>query len=295
MNTTLIRVEDKKSIEEAMKVWSWKSYSYKHLRPFNDYLALTDNEDIEKTLRGYFEALNSAFKNNQRSASSVRIDRTAVKQFIRTEIKKTNGGAFNPQLKLQLETMLKDIDSDIKCPVKKKQPVKDQKIITHEEYRILLEDCTDSRIEALARFLFNTGIRISEALSIRLRGAYMSDESVSFSVVGKGNSERDIICDRKVWERAAEVFQGKTWLFENTRSNKPYDPVYLTQLIRRYSEKKIGRTVTAHVFRHYFATTQIEKGMPIHTLSKLLGHSSVDITAQYYLHDVPPEGYWREE
>jgi len=293
MNGAII-VNEKKDIIEAMKEWKWKSYSYKHIRPFHDYMELMGHSDIETMLRGYFEALNDSFKHNQRSASSIRIDRTAIKQFIRTEIKKSQGGAFPPSLKLQLETMLKDIDSDIKCPVKKKQPIKDRKIITDAEYKLLIDNCTDPRITAFMRFLFNSGVRISESLSIRLRGAYFSPESVTFTVIGKGKAEREIMCDRKVWEYAVQVFKGKTWLFENTRENKPYDPVYITQLIRRYSVNIIGRTVTAHVFRHYFATSQIEKGMPIHTLSKLLGHSSVDITAQYYLHDQPPEGYWRE-
>jgi len=294
MNSLRIVNREPADIVETMKAWKYKSYSYEHLKPFNDYLDITDHTDIESTLKGYFEALNIAFKKNLRSASSVRIYRTAVKQFVRTEVKKSHGGIFPPSLRLQLETLLKDIDSEYKCPTKKKQPIKDQKIISHEEYKIFIDNCTDSRIEALCRFLFNTGIRISEATSIRLRGAYISPESVSFSVVGKGSAERDIICDRKVWDNAREIFQGQTWLFENIRSNKPYDARYLTQIIRRYSIKVLGRTITAHVFRHYFATSMIEKGMPIHTLSKLLGHSSVDITCEYYLHDLPPEGYWRE-
>jgi site-specific recombinase XerD len=37
-----------------------------------------------------------------------------------------------------------------------------------------------------------------------------------------------------------------------------------------------------HSLRHYFATQCLAKGVEIHRLSKILGHSSVAVTERYY-------------
>lgn len=44
-----------------------------------------------------------------------------------------------------------------------------------------------------------------------------------------------------------------------------------------------------HAIRHTFATKLFEKEVPLKTVSKLLGHSSIDITANTYTHVIPRE------
>ena len=39
-----------------------------------------------------------------------------------------------------------------------------------------------------------------------------------------------------------------------------------------------------HILRHTFATNCIEAGMDVKSLSEILGHSSVDITLNRYVH-----------
>jgi integrase len=43
----------------------------------------------------------------------------------------------------------------------------------------------------------------------------------------------------------------------------------------------------AHAVRHYFATQLIRKGVNIYKVSKILGHSSVQITESTYVHLMP--------
>ena len=45
--------------------------------------------------------------------------------------------------------------------------------------------------------------------------------------------------------------------------------------------------ITAHVFRHTFATRAIEAGMPPQVLKTILGHSSLSMTMDLYSHVLP--------
>lgn len=63
-------------------------------------------------------------------------------------------------------------------------------------------------------------------------------------------------------------------------------PVISNQKINRYlleiqKELKINKKITCHVARHSFATNALEMGVPIETVSKALGHSSIKTTQIY--------------
>lgn len=60
-------------------------------------------------------------------------------------------------------------------------------------------------------------------------------------------------------------------------------------LCRRISRKTKMPKFGAHAIRHRFATEMIRKGVSIYKVSKILGHSSVKITEQIYIHLVPQD------
>jgi integrase/recombinase XerD len=56
-----------------------------------------------------------------------------------------------------------------------------------------------------------------------------------------------------------------------------------TQQVNKAGEER--RAVTSHVLRHTFAMRAINEDWDIYALSSALGHSSVQVTEQTYLHD----------
>ena len=65
---------------------------------------------------------------------------------------------------------------------------------------------------------------------------------------------------------------------------KPVEPRCYRKSIRAYLKQASVRQVRPHVLRHTFATTCLQAGCDIKTLSELLGHTSANITLQRYVH-----------
>ena len=62
------------------------------------------------------------------------------------------------------------------------------------------------------------------------------------------------------------------------------EPRNLQNHFRKYQEACRLRPVNFHALRHTFATRCIESGVDIKALSEILGHASVNITLNRYVH-----------
>ncbi len=74
--------------------------------------------------------------------------------------------------------------------------------------------------------------------------------------------------------------------YEGKTKNGKLLPVPSAQKVNSYLKEiadlaKIQKNVTFHLARHTFATMAISKGMPIETVSKLLGHTNIQTTQIY--------------
>jgi site-specific recombinase XerD len=68
-----------------------------------------------------------------------------------------------------------------------------------------------------------------------------------------------------------------------TKAGNFYDRHNVLTVFNSY-HKKIGIPEKGiHVYRHTFGTKLCEEGYPIQVASKLLGHSSIGVTAKYYI------------
>ena len=65
---------------------------------------------------------------------------------------------------------------------------------------------------------------------------------------------------------------------------KPVEPRTMTSWFKKFCETHGLRDFKFHTLRHTFATRCVESGMDIKVLSELLGHSSVKITLDRYVH-----------
>lgn len=74
-----------------------------------------------------------------------------------------------------------------------------------------------------------------------------------------------------------------TWFLSGTES-RPVEPRCYRKSIRCYLKRAALCTIHPHVLRHTFATTCLQAGCDIKTLSELLGHANANVTLQRYVH-----------
>ena len=102
--------------------------------------------------------------------------------------------------------------------------------------------------------------------------------------MGKGNKERFISAPEALIREVRRVYPGETFLFESESGN-PLHRVNVTNQIKKVG-RKIGLEISAHSLRHSRATDMLlNKGISLKAVSKHLGHSSVAVTANMYIHD----------
>jgi Phage integrase family len=89
-------------------------------------------------------------------------------------------------------------------------------------------------------------------------------------------------------ERAAlgEAYQDGGLVFAR-EDGRPYDPDHVTKTFRRLAVAAGLRPVRLHDLRHGAASLRLAAGVPIELVSKVLGHSSIAITANTYSHLLP--------
>ena len=136
------------------------------------------------------------------------------------------------------------------------------------------------RHKLLMQFLWMTGVRVTEAISLLKKDIDFSNHTMRIRWLK----------NRKYLFRIIPIYPRlKDMLQIYTATLKAEDKVFnitrqrVWQLVSKYFEK--GHP---HQFRHSFAVNWLRSGGEIATLSKILGHSSV-ITTMIYLKIVPTD------
>lgn len=99
-------------------------------------------------------------------------------------------------------------------------------------------------------------------------------------------SHREIPIPQKllsVLKKMETSFSKETWFLSGSEA-KPVEPRCYRKSIKAYLKQAQVQPVKAHALRHTFATTCLQAGCDIKTLSELLGHANPNITLQRYVH-----------
>ena len=166
-----------------------------------------------------------------------------------------------------------------------KQYPKSPVYLDNKEIKLLLKSkiCNRSifnkRNETIIRLFIETGIRVSELISLKYTDVYLSH----IIVKGKGNKERKVLITPSLRSMLLNMRKDNDHIFIN-KWNEPLSRKGIYNIVKNMSKKsKIEKNVSPHVLRHTNATLMLNNGMDIYSLSKLLGHSSIS-TTQIYLH-----------
>jgi site-specific recombinase XerD len=178
-----------------------------------------------------------------------------------------------------------------KNPMDKISTIKREKkvvdTLSDEETEIIRCTCDNERDLAIIDILSGSGMRVSE-LS-RLNKTDVNFETNEMKVFGKGSKERICFLTGKAkvhlrWYLDSREDDNPA-LFVTAK--KPYNRLTKNgiEFILKNIAKKTGISrlrLYPHKYRSTFATNLLNKGADLSTISKMMGHQSVDTTLSVY-------------
>ena len=168
-------------------------------------------------------------------------------------------------------------------------------VLSVDEVSAILESVNLSsaaglRDRAILEVLYGCGLRVSEAVSLRISQVYLGEGFVR--VVGKGNKER-LVPLGEVAADAIRAYLGvrpapeqpayDDVLFLSLRG-APLSRVSVFNLVKKQAMAAgIHKEISPHTFRHSFATHLVENGADLRVVQEMLGHESI-LTTEIYTH-----------
>ncbi|MEH7114577.1 tyrosine-type recombinase/integrase [Neobacillus niacini] len=147
-----------------------------------------------------------------------------------------------------------------------------------EKFRQLILEAGDRRLYALVTLLAYGGLRISEALNVKLQD-YSLEAKELIVRKGKGQKQRLVYLNGKIETAIREYLKLRNgdgeYLFVSRESEK-VDRTVINKAFKKYS-----KVITPHMLRHFYATHCLEMGYSIHEVANQAGHRDIKTTLLY--------------
>ena len=235
------------------------------VRRFNEFAA--GRPINEETVREFF----AMEKQRGYSARTIALHKVAVKAGLL---------AAYPSHDSRIRSFFDTLFREIKLP-KTELRVHSSYIFSRAEVRRFLAKAP-KHVGLFARLLYDTGARVSEGLSIRLKDCKEDRGAVLAAVVGKGSKAGVLTISKKLFAQIRKTYGGKVYLFEH--KGKPYTRQHMGHVMSKVSRQVLGRNMHPHTMRHSRITHLLEQGEPLDAVSRFARQSQTSTTLAFYAH-----------
>jgi integrase/recombinase XerD len=175
--------------------------------------------------------------------------------------------------------------------IQKQYSLKDEELLTESDYKRLIaatEKAGDIRAKALFESMYYSGMRISEALQLRVDHVQKSSKVIE-DIKGKGSKYRDIYMSDKLLKSLREYLEVRQQPFSSTTKllfvgeRGPLTRQTAHHLMKKYAKAAGIEASKAHVhnLRHLFGLRLASQGVAIQDIAKYMGHTSIEVTKIY--------------
>ena len=190
----------------------------------------------------------------------------------------TEHGISNPAI---TKVMRPKVPHSVPKPLTVEKAATVARTVTSEEPWIAARDT------AVLLLLYGSGLRISEALSLKVREAPSPGRDV-LRLTGKGGKQRlvpllpvTIAAINDYRELCPFPLEFDDQLFRGARGG-PLSPRIIQLLLERLRDQLgLPQSATPHALRHSFATHLLSAGADLRQIQELLGHASLSTTQLY--------------
>lgn len=185
---------------------------------------------------------------------------------------------------------------------------KDIRVLTEqEESTLVLYLAKEMNAGKFAVYLaLRTGMRIGEVCALRWKDISFSDNTIHINntvqrikdtdpnadsktilMIGTPKSEKSRRIIPLMPDIAAlcqQFYQNNPECFVLTGNERCMEPRNLQRYLKKYTKECNLENIHFHTLRHTFATRCIEVGFDVKTLSEVLGHASISVTLDRYVH-----------
>lgn len=168
-------------------------------------------------------------------------------------------------------------------------------VLTYEELLLLFRCCRDIRQKLVLTMLYDTGMRVSELVRIRLSDFNKTHRSITIHN-SKGKKTRVVHYGtrlRKVLKQYIAVlgyFPKHTLLESYTQPGVALSLRGAQHIVREVVKRsKLSKKISPHTFRHTFSVHYLNRGGSIFRLQKVLGHEYITTTLNYLKYAIIPD------
>jgi integrase/recombinase XerD len=158
--------------------------------------------------------------------------------------------------------------------------------LTEQEVERVAAQIEHTLIRLVIVTLYYTGMRISECLSLKLSDVDFNKNVIKVKM-SKGRKDRPLPMNERLKEKLQHYVEherpySKHDLFFCTPNSGKLNRNYVNKILSMaLDELGMSQEITAHTFRHSFASNLLQKGAHIVHIQKLLGHTSLSTTSVY--------------
>jgi len=162
-------------------------------------------------------------------------------------------------------------------------------LLSRQEVARILSACPNDKHRMMLTTCYTCGLRVSELMALQVK-QIDSDRHVLRIEQAKGAKDRQVILSdqllvllRQYWQ----MYRPVQWLFYGRDRQSALSITSAQKVFKKAKQRAgINKVGGIHGLRHAYATHQLEAGMPVHRLQRLLGHNHLQSTMRY-VHWVP--------
>jgi integrase/recombinase XerD len=158
-------------------------------------------------------------------------------------------------------------------------------VLDESEIQSILSLSRNLRYKMLFTLIYSSGLRISEALDLKLSDIDFLRKQIHVRTSKNGHDRYTILSDKAVYLLKYYInrYNPKSYLFFVLKDKDKKMPKRHCQQVFKDLVKSanIKKNVHVHTLRHSFATHLLEHNTNIFYIMKLLGHSSIKSTLTY--------------